>query len=170
MILFRTIHKDYFSTWFDYRNSKSFKHGARWNLPNIPATYTSSNAQNAMLECANYTPSPKAANRLYRLCVFEVPELRLKNIEPTDLPDKWFQKSSQTQTQELGSKYLLNPDYEGIVVPSVTINHGIATHPINAIRHSVWANVVINLDTIGIDRIKLIEVCEPLFSTRMFGA
>jgi RES domain-containing protein len=168
MILFKTIHKDYVSTWSDYTKTSSFRQGARWNNANIPVMYTSSNAQNAMLEIANYVPSPKMVNQLYRMAVFEFPELRLHTIEPVELPTRWHGESHEQAAKDLGEKYLLDTRCDGIKVPSATINRDVATHSVNTIRSSVYANVIVNLERIGLDRIKLIDSFSPIYPHSMF--
>ena len=63
MILFKTIHKDYVSTWQDYQKTSSYRVGARWSSAEVPVMYASSNAQNSMLEIANYMPKPSLVNK-----------------------------------------------------------------------------------------------------------
>lgn len=169
MILFKAVQTKYLSSWADYTKTSSFRNGARWNKPNVPALYTSANVQNAMLEIANYSLTPSMANSLYTMAVFEFPELRLKTIEPAELPAKWSHRDHKLSVKNAGNKYLTSKDWEGIVVPSVTIHHAIATHPINAIRQSVYANVIVNLEQIGIDNIKLIDTFSPIYSEAMFA-
>lgn len=168
MILFKTIHKDYVSTWQDYQKTRSYRAGARWNSAEVPVMYASSNAQNSMLEIANYMPKPSLVNKLFRLAVFEFPSLRLHKIEPTELPSNWHDFNKPNEPKALGDKYLNSSKYDGIVVPSATINRDVATHEVNAIRESVYANVVVNLETIGLTNIKLIDSFTPVYSHSMF--
>lgn len=168
MILFKTIHKDCVATWQDYRKTTSYRVGARWNNAGVPAMYASSNAQNAILEIANYMPNPLQVNALFRLAVFEFPSLRLHQIEPRELPGNWHGFSQPKRPKLLGDTYLKSPKYDGIVVPSATINRDVATHSVNAIRESVYANVVVNLETIGLSNIKLIDSFSPVYSQSMF--
>lgn len=167
MILFKTIHNDYVDLWKDYNKTSSFKLGARWNNASTPVLYTSSNAQNAMLEIANYVKSPKIVNRNFKLAVFQFPELRLHSIDPKELPAKWHDPIHATEVKALGDKYLLDPNWDGIVVPSATINREVATHSINTIRQSVYANVIVNPDNIGLDRITLIDKFSPIYCSSM---
>ncbi|MAA94907.1 MAG: hypothetical protein CML22_06970 [Rheinheimera sp.] len=168
MILFKAIHSNYVSTWDKYKETTSFKNGARWNSPGVPAMYTSTNPQNAMLEIANYINSPAMVNKLYRIAVFEFPSLRLHKIDLPELPSNWYDISKPAKVKLVGDSYLKNAKYDGIQVPSITINRDIATHPINAIREAVYANVVVNLDTIGVGNIKLIDSYSPVYSSNMF--
>ena len=168
MILFKAIQKAHVSTWKNYQKTSSYRKGARWNSAGVPVMYTSSNAQNAMLEIANYMPNPKTVNAVYDIAAFEFPELRLHSIEPNELPLEWHETRHADGLKSLGDKYLTEPQYDGIVVPSATINRDIATHPINALRQSVYANVLVNLLTVGISRIKLIDSFSPIYSANMF--
>lgn len=169
MILFKTIKANYVDKWKDYEKTSSFKSGARWNLPNTPAMYLSSNAQNAMLEIANYMTSPKEVNKFFRLAVFEFPELKLHTVEPHELPTNWHAVTHQRDAKVIGDNYLNSKAFEGIVVPSATINHVVATHSINSLRRSVYANVVVNLERIGMHRIRLIDSFVPIYSNAMFN-
>lgn len=171
MILFKAVNKNYAASWAEYEKTSSYKKGARWNEVGTPVLYMSKNIQNAMLEIANYVTSPAMANAMYAICVFEFPELRLHTIEPKELPGDWADENHPASTSALGSKYLNDSaNYDGIIVPSTTINHGIATHVINSVRASAYGNVVINPNTIGTAKIKLIETLDPIYSKRMFSA
>lgn len=168
MILFKIIKNSYTDTWADYQKTKSFTEGARWNEKGTPAMYLSSNIQNAMLEAANYSPSPKIVNKLFSVCVFEFPELRLKAVEPDELPSSWNATSHTLKTKEFGSNYLLGATYQGIILPSVTMNSDVALHPINAVRQSVYANVVINPESVELERVRMLSKHAPVYSERMF--
>ena len=169
MILFKAIQKAHVSSWKSYEKTSSYRDGARWNSAGMPVMYTSSNAQNAMLEIANYMPNPKAVNAVYDIVVFEFPELRLYSIEPNELPEEWHDGRQVDALKAIGDSYLSNKDFDGIVVPSATINREIATHPINAVRRSVYANTVVNLATIGLDRISVTGKFSPVYSSKMFS-
>ncbi|WP_445766791.1 RES family NAD+ phosphorylase [Rheinheimera sp.] len=169
MILFKAIHKNYVNSWKDYQKTSSFRTGARWNSAGIAAMYTSVNPQNAMLEIANYLASPKLVNAMYVLSVFEFPSLRLHNLVPNELPPGWHSVTKPIQAKLLGDKYLNDPNYDGIVVPSVTINQTVATHPVNDIRAAAYGNVVVNLETIGVNKITLVDSFSPIYSSSMFA-
>lgn len=168
MIVFKIIHKDYVETWRDYKKTSSFRVGARWNSAGVAAMYTTSNVQNAMLEVANYMPTPAQVNDLFRLAAFELPSLQLYQISPQELPGNWYELTKPNATRELGDKYLKHSDYDGLIVPSVTINKDIAMHPLNAVRASVYSNVILNPERIGVGNIKLIDCFTPIYSQSMF--
>lgn len=168
MILFKVINNNFIDTWQDYSKTSSFRVGARWNHQGIPTMYTSKNVQNAMLEIANYVKSPALANKRFSIAVFEFPELSLKVIEPEALPKVWYHRKHKVSVKNAGSKYLSDKRYHGIVVPTSTINAKIATHTINAVRESVYANVVVNLAHIGVSNIKRLDIVKPIYSDAMF--
>lgn len=120
MILFRALHKRYVEKWQEYEKGSSYKLGARWNEPETPVLYMSSNVQNAMLELANYCTSPNVANTLFVIGVFEVPTLRLKEVQPEEMNPLWAQFPFNVSTQQFGSKILLGARYDGLIVPSST--------------------------------------------------
>ncbi|AIW22591.1 RES family NAD+ phosphorylase [Vibrio coralliilyticus] len=168
MILFRTLHKTYFNTWKDYEKGSSFISGARWNKANTPVMYMSSNVQNAMLEATNYAKNPKSANRKFVMGVFDCPPLRLYEVRPEELPAQWNEYPFIPETQAIGSEKLLSDEYDGIVVPSCTINLDLVRSPVNEVRRSIYANVVLNPEKEAVREMKLLETFSPVFSNRMF--
>lgn len=155
-------------SWAEYQKTSSFRNGARWNSPGTPAMYLSLNIQNAMLEIANYSISPKIANELYRIAVFEFSSLRLYEMRPEELPDNWNRDTHGVDTQELGSGFLKNEKYDGFRAPSVGINDDIVRHSLNEVRSSAYANVIVNIEKYGQERAKLIDNYSPVFSQKMF--
>ncbi|BFM18773.1 hypothetical protein R50073_49560 (plasmid) [Maricurvus nonylphenolicus] len=169
MILFKIIHKDFVSGWADYQKTGSFRNGARWNSPGTPVMYLSSNIQNAMLEIANYSISPRMANKLFRMAVFEFASLRLYEMSPEDLPVTWNADEHGTDTQEIGDKLLSSDSYDGFMAPSAAINNDIVRHPLNDVRRSAYGNVIVNIEKYGQDKAELIDSYSPIFSQRMFS-
>lgn len=154
--------------WSDYELTSSYKNGARWNSAKIPVLYFSSNVQNAMLETSNYEPNPDKVNKFYSIAVFDCPELRLHTIDAEDLPSQWNCNTHIRELQLMGDDLLLSDKYDGIIVPSATINADIATHPINSVRQASYANVIINPQSVGLDKIRLVDAYQPVYSSRMF--
>lgn len=155
--------------WSDYRKTSSFRRGARWNSPGQPVMYLSSNVQNAMLEIANYAISPKMANSLYRLVVFEFPLIRLHTVRVPSLPAEWSRSEHHAETQVLGDTLLRKAAHDGFVVPTTAVHSAISMHPNRAIRETSYQNVVINLEKIDPTQVKILERLSPVFSTRMFS-
>ena len=170
MILFKAGHKDYVDKLDDYRKTRSFREGGRWNSPGTPALYFSSNVQNAMLELSNYLPDPVVANTVNVMGVFQTPPLRLIHLRPDDLPSGWHQYPYPTQTQITGDRYLLDENYDGYVVPSCAINHDLAESTYNDVRQSIYANVVVNPERQAIQEAFLLTKHTPIYSARAFAA
>ena len=169
MILFKIGHKDYVHGWQDYRKTASYRNGARWNSREVPVMYLSSNIQNAMLELANYSVSPKMANKLFRIAVFEFEDLRVSNMEPGDLPRDWDSETHIKETQGAGDKLLRRKNFDGFFAPSVAINNSVVMHPELAVRGCAYANVVVNIEQFGIGKVTLKDVYSPVFSPKMFS-
>ena len=74
----------------------------RWNEAGVPALYFAETASVAMLEMANYLPSPRLVPSSYRLGIFEVPE---------DTPtDRWPVADLPTASVMAGFDFS-EPDY-----------------------------------------------------------
>ncbi|MFT4927875.1 MAG: RES domain-containing protein, partial [Phenylobacterium sp.] len=50
----------------------SYKDGGRWNLPGVPVMYFALSPSVALLEMANYLPSPRLVPASYRLGIYEL--------------------------------------------------------------------------------------------------
>lgn len=168
MILFRALHKQFVDNWSAFEKSSSFLNGARWNLAGTPVIYMSTNVQNAMLEMGNYMPSPAVANALNVMGVFESPSLRLYELRPEELPNNWEQYPFVEGTQELGSRILLDDHYDGVIVPSCTINNELAHSPHNDVRRCNYANAVLNPSKPSVANMRLLDTYSPVYSSRMF--
>lgn len=169
MILFRVIGKNYVNEWNHWDKTGSYRKGARWNSAGTPVMYFSSNPQNAMLETSNYFATPRLANAATVMCVFECTALSLHSIEPSELPSNWDAAIAPGETRKLGDEHLHNDRYDGIIVPSVGIHGAIASHELNEIRESSYANVVLNPTRSRVAELRLIETLTPVFSQRMFA-
>ena len=109
-------------------------------------------------------------NKQCDIVVFQFPELRLHSIDPKELPVTWNSNAHDLETQNLVIKYLSNnKEYDGVLIPSTTINGDIATHPVNTIRHCVYANVAVNILSIGLSNIKVLHAYSPVYSNRIFN-
>ena len=131
--------------------------------------YLASNAQNAMLEIANYAVSPRMANTLYRLVVFEFPATRLYETAPDELPPRWNERVHHSGVQQFGDRLLRQDDYEGFRVPTVALPTQISLHPRDTVRTTANLNVVLHPPRIALDRVKILDSVTPVFSSAMFG-
>lgn len=113
----------------------SFKSGGRWNRPSQRVLYFASSAAIAMLEMANYLPSPRLVPATYRLGQYEVPEGLVSRLQGV-LPADWDCYPYPASTQQLGSDWLSSQQNVLLELPSVTVQPGLgsillfnATHP-----------------------------------------
>jgi hypothetical protein len=129
--------------------------------------YLASNVQNAMLEIANYSISPKMANRLYRLAVFEFPAPTLYRAEPFELPAGWNEGGHTSSVQKFGDDLLRSPEHDGFIVPTVAVHEAITISARDDVRETTYHNVVLNPAKLDLSKVRLIDQPTPVFSARM---
>ncbi len=104
----------------------SYKNGGRWNSPGVPVLYFAESASVAMLEMANYLPSPRQIPPSYRLGVYLVPEdTSILRWAPETLPNGWNAFPYPRWTQEQGSRWLNHGEESLLAVPSVAVPGGL---------------------------------------------
>ena len=104
----------------------SYASGGRWNGPGVPALYFGESAAVALLELANYFPSPRLVPSSYRLGVFEVSEgVQVERWSVEDLPPDWRNFPYPASTQRLGTAWLAHGEAHLLSVPSVAIPGGL---------------------------------------------
>lgn len=143
----------------DYRGlGASYKGGSRWSRPGLPVLYFGGSAGIALLEMANYLPSARRVPRDYRLGVYELSDqLALEQWQVGDLPHNWNAYPHRAQTQDMGSRWLMEGSTVALVVPSAAAPAGLER------------NVLVNpLHPDAAGGIQLLEVHDELYSERMF--
>ncbi len=106
----------------------SYHGGARWNEAGIPALYFAETASVAMLQMANYLPSPRLVPSSYRLGIYDLP-----NDTPTErwlvsmLPSDWRDFPYPKSTRQMGTDWLIGGDAHLLVVPSAAVPAGLET-------------------------------------------
>ena len=136
----------------------SYRNGGRWNRPGIPVVYFAETAAVAMLEMANYLPSPRLVPSTYRLGVYQVPaDARVKRIAPGDLPEGWNGFPHPDWTQRKGTDWLRHGEESFLSVPSAAVPGGLGW---------VWLTSPARLEGIGI---RLIDKFEDLYDQRAFA-
>jgi RES domain-containing protein len=113
----------------------SFKSGGRWNPPGQRVLYFASSAAVAMLEVANYLPSPRFIPKSYRLGQYQLPDTFIDRFS-AGLPPGWDSFPYPASTQQLGSDWLHSQQNVALELPSVTVPPGLgsillfnASHP-----------------------------------------
>ncbi len=134
----------------------SFLNGARWNTKGSPALYFALSPSVAMLEMANYLPSPRLVPKTYRLGIYTMPKDQVEKLDLTILPKDWAQYPYPKSTQEIGSRWLAKAKKLAYVVPSAATPGG---------RESI---ALINPLHPKANKIKLVDVQSELFNERAF--
>ena len=136
---------------------KSFTDGARWNLPGIRVLYFATTPSVALLEMANYLPSPRLVPPSYRLGIYELPDtFSSKILKVEDLPTDWANYPYPLSTQKIGSEWLVSSDRLCLFVPSVAIPAGMENI------------IVVNPKHSEINNLKLIGIEARLYNKRAF--
>ena len=98
----------------------SYEHGGRWNRPGQPALYMALSAGAALLEMANYLPSPTMAPPGYRLGVYELDDdAAIEHLGATSLPEGWWHFPYPEATQRIGGQFLDQGQSLALTAPSV---------------------------------------------------
>ena len=104
----------------------SYLNGGRWNRPGVPALYFAESPSVAMLEMANYLPSPRLIPPTYRLGIYRIAEdAPLIRWSPENLPSGWNAFPYPRWTQEEGSRWLIHGEESLLAVPSVAVPGGL---------------------------------------------
>ncbi|NJK58637.1 MAG: RES family NAD+ phosphorylase [Pleurocapsa sp. SU_5_0] len=123
MRLYRITKQKYLTSYSG--QGKSFQDGARWNSPGLPVLYFASSPAVALLEMANYLPSPRLIPKDYNLGIYDLPSnTKTKTLTIDDLPDDWADFPYPLSTQLIGSNWLNSNQELCLIVPSAAIPEG----------------------------------------------
>ena len=104
----------------------SFRHGGRWDKAGVPVLYFAESASVAMLEMANYLPSPRLVPATYRLGIYEVASFAsMKRWQVGDLPKEWDEYPHSQWTRQEGTEWLLHGKESLLSVPSAAVPGGL---------------------------------------------
>ncbi len=136
----------------------SFQDGARWNSAGIPALYFALSPATALLEMANYLPSPRLVPPDYRLGIYQLPDhTTSKELTAEELPEDWAQYPYPTSSQGIGDAWLKNSEEALLLVPSTAVPGGLEKIALVNPAHP---------DT---RKIQLIETIAELYNQRIFN-
>ena len=135
----------------------SYKSGGRWNLPGIPVMYFALSASVALLEMANYLPSPRFVPKNYRLAIYELNTDLVDEIDAAELPENWASFPYPHATQQRGSQWLQSCHAAILKVPSAATPGGL--------EHCV----LFNPGHPDSRNMKLVETKKDLFNQRTFS-
>jgi RES domain-containing protein len=137
----------------------SYRDGGRWNEPGTAVLYFAETASVAMLEMANYLPSPRLVPAGYRLGIYDIggtPSMERWTVD--DLPSGWDRFPYPLDTQRMGSDWLRHGSASLLVIPSAAVPGGL--------DNIVLASPA-RLDSASI---RLSAVHQHLYNPRAFGS
>lgn len=134
----------------------SYRDGARWNSAGVAVLYFGTTPSVAMLELANYIPSPRDLPDSYRLAVFEAPDDEVETWPVDRLPADWAEFPYPSSTQQLGTQWLRRREKLVLLVPSCAVAGGMENI------------AVVNPLHPGVSKIRLLEKYDAIYNERMF--
>lgn len=136
----------------------SFLHGGRWNVAGVPVLYFAESAGVAMLEMANYLPSPRLVPATYRLGVYEVASsVPMTRWKVEDLPKDWNGFPHSPWTRKEGTEWLLRGKGSLLCVPSAAVPGGLGNL------------VLVSPHRLAPPGIRLVEALEDIYDSRAFA-
>ena len=136
----------------------SYRDGARWNRAGQPVLYFALSSATALLEMANYLPSPRLVPDTFRLGIYEIPNsLAAHTLPDTLLPADWAAFPYPISTQTIGGDWLDKSEEVGLLVPSAAVPQGLERI------------IVINPRHQGSQYIQLIDSSPDLYNKRTFS-
>ncbi|WP_170234384.1 RES family NAD+ phosphorylase [Azomonas agilis] len=135
----------------------SFEDGARWNSSGHPVIYFALDMATALVEAANYLPSPRLVPAAFCKAIYEVKDPSITILDLKSLPEDWQSFPYPVSTQEIGDRFLDGGETLLLLVPSVALSIG-GGHVI----------AVANPNHPEIATITLLETEQPVYAERMF--
>ena len=137
----------------------SYRDGARWNVQGVPVIYFATSASLAMLELANYLPSPRLVPANYRLGIYGLSgRVKVDTWSVEDLPEQWNEYPYPAATQQLGAAWLRSGQRVALRVPSAAVPDGLEKCVVINPRHS------------AINQLKLVDQKRDIYSKRIFAS
>ena len=130
----------------------SYTGGARWNRVGLPVIYMAFSPAVAMLEMANYIPSPRLVPKTYALGIYSLTaRVSAATLSIKELPDNWLHFPCPAATQKIGSQWLESKKALLLRVPSSAVAEGLEDiavinplHPdigklsLESVQHSIY--------------------------------
>ena len=134
----------------------SFKSGGRWNQAGQRVLYFASSAAVAMLEVANYLPSPRFVPKNYRLGQYLLPD-RFIDTFNDKLPGGWDSFPYPQSTQQLGTAWLHSQNNVALELPSVAVPAGLGSI------------LLFNANHPNASQLRLQQVFHDIYNPRLFA-
>lgn len=155
MKLYRVTNKR-FADVFTYRGA-SFDDGARWNSAGHPVIYFALDMGTALVEAANYHPTPRLVPASHCKAIYNVaPDVAIQRLDLQTLPDDWQTMPYPQSTQRIGDEFCNHRKHCSCwypVSPSASANFP-SPSPTRVIRKSVRLPY---------------QIIQPVYSPRMFS-
>ncbi|SHO57484.1 RES family NAD+ phosphorylase [Vibrio quintilis] len=156
MKLYRVTNKR-FADVFTGRGA-SFDDGARWNSAGHPVIYFALDMGTALVEAANYHPTPRLVPASHCKAIYNVaPDVAIQRLDLQTLPDDWQTMPYPQSTQRIGDEFLQSQEALLLLVPSVAVGIGELSVAVANPRHP------------QISQITLGQIIQPVYSPRMFS-
>ena len=155
MKLYRVTNKVYADN-FTGRGA-SFEDGGRWNAPGHAVIYFGLDMATALVEAANYHPSPRLIPPSHCKAIYQLSDdVKLAQVNLENLPQNWQDMPYPLSTQQIGDEFLTSNRAVALLLPSV------------AVGIEEFSMVVVNPLHPDISKLKLIDTIQPVYSPRMF--
>lgn len=126
----------------------SYRDGARWNRADQPVLYFALLASTALLEMANYLPSPRLIPEDYRLGIYDTPDIApFYTLPDNRLPSDWASFPYPSSTQTIGGDWLDAGNELGLLVPSSAVPEGLELIAVINPRHPACSNIQLEKST-----------------------
>ncbi len=135
----------------------SFRDGARWNNKGVPVLYFAMSPSTAMLELANYLPTPRLLPKNTVMCVYDVSgDIGVERVDVSKLSNDWADFPYPISAQKIGTEFLTSCKNLALEVPSSAVTAGLESI------------LVVNPLHPDIKKIKLIETHSEIYNVRAF--
>lgn len=135
----------------------AYSGGGRWNRPGEPVLYFATTPSVALLEMANYLPSPRLVPPSYRMGIYEIPDtVGIYRFPVDQLPADWALYPYPASTQQLGSDWLQASLSAILLVPSAAVPGGLEQVAVINPRHR------------DINQLQLVDQLNDLYNERAF--
>ncbi len=157
MKLYRVTNK----RWADVFNGlgASYEDGARWNSAGHPVIYFALDIATAMVEAANYHPSPDLIPASHCKAIYEADDdISIEKLDPSLLPSDWDLMPYPKSTQLIGDDFFMKNSAALLLVPSVGVG-----------LSSEYLIAVANPNHPDMSKIRLVVTQQPVYHERMFS-
>ena len=138
----------------------SYRDGARWNPPGQPSLYLAFSPSVAMLEMANYLPSPRLVPKDYVMGVYEIPDdAPHSQLGLQDIPADWaLFPPYPASTQAQGAEWFTTTNELYLRVPSSAVVGGLEDIALFNPNHAAASEI------------RVVDSYSDIYNERAFGS